>query len=66
MKNKAVEKIKEIATDVYKEIAKLKSPSLIIPLRSLSNVNYDDKEGYFKIIGKTKEREKTNEASGKC
>jgi DNA topoisomerase-6 subunit A len=56
MKNKAVEKIKGIATDVYKEIAKLKSPSLIIPLRSLSNVNYDDKEGYFKIIGKTKER----------
>lgn len=56
MKNKAVEKIKEIATDVYKEITRLKSPSLIIPLRSLSNVNYDDKEGYFKIIGKTKER----------
>ena len=38
MKNKAIEKIKEIATDVYKEIARLKSPSLIIPLRSLSNV----------------------------
>ena len=56
MKNKAVEKIKEIATDVYKEITKLKSPKLVIPLRSLSNVNYDDKEGYFKIIGKTKER----------
>jgi DNA topoisomerase-6 subunit A len=56
MKNKAVEKIKEIATDVYKKIAILESPSLIIPLRSLSNVNYDDKEGYFKIIGKTKER----------
>ena len=56
MKNKAVEKIKEIATDVYKEITKLKSPKLVIPLRSLSNVNYDDKDGYFKIIGKTKER----------
>ena len=56
MKNKAIEKIKEIATDVYKKVATIRSPNLIIPLRSLSNVNYDDDEGYFKIQGKTKER----------
>jgi DNA topoisomerase-6 subunit A len=28
----------------------------IIPLRSLSNVKYNDKDGYFEILGKKKER----------
>jgi len=56
MKNNASEKIKKIATDVYAKVSSIRSPSLIIPLRSLSNVHYDEKEGYFKINNKTKER----------
>lgn len=56
MKNKTLEKIKEKATDVYKKILKKKSPELDLPLRSLSNVKYDEKGGYFEILGKKKNR----------
>ncbi|MBW2974807.1 DNA topoisomerase IV subunit A [Candidatus Woesearchaeota archaeon] len=35
---------------------KKKAPELNLPLRSLSNVKYDEKEGYFEIQGKKKER----------
>ena len=56
-KNKpVVTKIKDIAEDVYKSILKKKQPSLHMPLRSLSNVKYDPKEGYFELIDKKKER----------
>jgi len=48
--------IKEKATSVYKTILKKKQPSLDMPLRSLSNVTYDPKDGYFKLISKMKER----------
>jgi DNA topoisomerase-6 subunit A len=53
---KVVEKIKELATDVYNKIKKKKQPELKMPLRSLSNVKYDPKDGYFELLGKTKER----------
>src|SRR3989339_206576 len=56
MKNKVLEGIKEKATDVYKTILKKKTPELDMPLRSLSNVKYDEKEGYFEILGKKKNR----------
>jgi len=56
MENNVISKIKEIAKDVYKKIALIKSPSLNIPLRGLSNVQYDEKQGYFKIQNKVKER----------
>jgi len=56
MKNKVLEGIKEKATNVYKKILKKKAPELDLPLRSLSNVRYDEKEGYFQILGKKKER----------
>ncbi len=49
-------KIKEIATKVYQKILKKKQPELKMPLRSLSNVKYDEKEGYFELLGKMKER----------
>src|SRR3989338_1718051 len=45
--NIVVTKIKETAEDIYKHIKTLKQPQLKIPLRALSNVHYDDKEGYF-------------------
>ncbi len=56
MKNKVLEGIKEKATDVYKAILKKKTPELDMPLRALSNVKYNDKDGYFEIMGKKKNR----------
>ncbi|MFC1697239.1 DNA topoisomerase VI [Nanoarchaeota archaeon] len=50
------EGMRNIATDVYKKILKKKSPEISMPLRSLSNVSYDPKDGFFELIGKTKER----------
>jgi len=49
-------KIKEIASGIYKKILSKKQPDLTIPLRSLSNVEYNDNEGYFKLLGKIKTR----------
>ncbi|MBR9683373.1 DNA topoisomerase IV subunit A [Candidatus Woesearchaeota archaeon] len=49
-------KIKEIATQVYQKILKKKEPELKMPLRSLSNVTYDSKDGYFELLGKIKIR----------
>ncbi len=51
-----VEKIKEVAQEVYKKIRLQKQPELETPIRSLNNVEYNDKEGYFKILDKKKIR----------
>jgi DNA topoisomerase-6 subunit A len=51
-----VSKLKEIATDVFDTILKKKQPKLSMPLRSLDNVSYDTKAGYFELVGKMKER----------
>ncbi len=50
------EKIKKIANMVYSTILKRKQPELQMPLRSLSNVQYDPNDGYFELMGKMKER----------
>ena len=52
-------KIKEKAEEVYTDIIKEKTPQLDTPLRSLNNVKYDEKQGYFEIQGKMKERSLT-------
>jgi len=49
-------KIKDAATNVYNTILKKKQPELITPIRSLSNVSYDPKDGYFELLGQTKSR----------
>ncbi|MBI4918817.1 DNA topoisomerase VI, partial [archaeon] len=54
--NKVTEKIKEFATDVYKKILSKKQPKISTPLRSLNNVRYDPKEGYFELLNKEKTR----------
>jgi DNA topoisomerase VI subunit A len=54
-----IKEIKNIAEDIYKKIKSLKQPTLSSPLRSLSNVNYDSKDGYFQLDGKFKERTMT-------
>jgi DNA topoisomerase-6 subunit A len=49
-------KIIEAAKDVHSKILKSKSPTMVTPLRSLSNVKYQPKTGYFEILGKSKQR----------
>jgi len=51
-----VEKIKSTAGTIYDKIMANKKPSLRFPLRSLQNVAYRPKQGYFELKGKTKER----------
>lgn len=45
--------IDSVAHDVYNTILKGQKPDLVMPIRSLSNVNYNTKTGYFEI-GKSK------------
>src|SRR3989339_996868 len=52
-----VKKIESIAReDVYDKIKKKKLPEMQMPLRALTNVKYDPKEGFFELTGKMKER----------
>lgn len=51
--------IKSIAKDIYSKVMKDKSPELSSPLRSLSNVKYNSKDGFFELTGKTKSRKLT-------
>jgi DNA topoisomerase VI subunit A len=48
--------IKNIAQGVYDDINKKKAPMLEMPVRALANVKYDDKVGFFELLGKMKER----------
>lgn len=54
--NDALKKIKDSAKRVQGDIKKRKKPSLQLPLRSLSNVRYDPKTGFFQMGRKRKER----------
>lgn len=49
-------KIDVIAQTVLKDIKKLTAPTLTTPVRSLSNVTFDKKEGYFRIKDSVKKR----------
>jgi len=55
-KNKVAEQIKEFAKDMYKKILRKKQPQFSSPIRSLSNVKFDPKQGYFELLGKEKIR----------
>lgn len=55
-KSPVLEKIKNLAEGVYKKILKKKQPKLVSPVRSLSNVKFDPKKGYFELLGGKKER----------
>ena len=41
---------------MYDAILKKKQPEIASPLRSLSNVTYDEKKGFFELMGKMKSR----------
>lgn len=51
-----LKKILDIAQKINTSILKNNQPELEAPLRSLSNVKYDEKKGYFELIGKMKKR----------
>ena len=50
------DKIKDSAKDVYEKIIKKQKPTMSTPIRSLSNVKYQAKKGYFEMLGKSKKR----------
>ena len=49
-------KIIETAKNIHTKILKSKSPTMVTPIRSLSNVKYEPKTGYFEMLGKNKQR----------
>jgi len=51
-----VDKIKDSANTVYRKILKKQKPSMVTPVRSLSNVKYHPKKGHFEMLGKIKKR----------
>jgi len=54
--SKVVTQIRDIAETIKNKVLMKKQPKISSPLRSLSNVKYDDKAGYFETIGKKKDR----------
>ncbi|MAF37173.1 DNA topoisomerase VI [archaeon] len=56
MAKKVTDQIEEQARNIYSKILKHRKPKLKSPIRSLQNVSYDEKKGYFELQGKTKER----------
>ncbi|HLC91014.1 MAG TPA: DNA topoisomerase IV subunit A [Candidatus Nanoarchaeia archaeon] len=54
--NPVVGKIKDVAQGIYDKIRKVKAPDIEMPIRSLNNVEYNAKEGYFKLLNKVKSR----------
>ena len=49
-------KITQTAKDIHQKILKSNSPTMVTPVRSLSNVKYQPKTGYFEMLGKVKKR----------
>ncbi len=52
-------KIVDSAKDIHAKILKSKSPTMVTPVRSLSNVKYQAKTGYFEMLGRNKQRSLT-------
>ncbi len=56
MSEKVAEKIKKLSSGIYEDIIEEKKPEISMPLRSLSNVTYNEKDGYFMMNNKFKSR----------
>jgi DNA topoisomerase VI subunit A len=54
--NKVAQKIIEAAKAVHGKILKHQKPTMTAPIRSLANVKYHGKTGYFEMLGKNKQR----------
>lgn len=55
-KEDTIKKIDDLTNELLTDITSLRRPVLKIPVRSLSNVEFDEDEGYFKIKDKLKKR----------
>jgi DNA topoisomerase-6 subunit A len=44
-----IKAIKEVASDIDKKIGRMRKPEVTFPVRSLGNVRYDPRKGYFEI-----------------
>src|SRR3989338_1707081 len=53
---KTLIKIKESGQNIYNKILKKQKPEMEFPIRSLSNVKYDPKKGFFELKGQNKLR----------
>ena len=51
-----ISRVKEISREIFTDISKNNQPQLSSPIRSLNNVSYDEKKGFFELNGKTKSR----------
>ncbi len=51
-----IDKIQESAETVYNSINRRRKPKMKIPVRSLSNVTYEEKKGFFELKENVKER----------
>ena len=51
-----IKEIKDITKYIYQTILQKKKPTLKSPIRSLSNVTYNKKDGYFQLNGSEKTR----------
>ncbi len=51
-----IKMIKESAKDIHSKINRLAIPNMRIPVRSLTNVSYDERKGCFELKGNVKER----------
>lgn len=52
-------KINDLSKDVYTKIISRETPNIKMPVRSLANVEYDEKKGYFEIGSQYKTRSLT-------
>ncbi len=56
MQQQILKKIKELSKEIYENIIKQKKPQLNMPVRALSNVEYNKEDGYFEIGKEVKTR----------
>ncbi len=56
MAEEIVEKIENVAKNIHNMILRREKPTLRLPVRSLDNVSYNSKDGFFEISGKEKVR----------
>src|SRR3990167_11541262 len=64
-KNKSAEKLREMGEKVVREISKNKNPNIIIPIRALSNVIFNERTRTLELGDKTSSRYFFNVAHAK-
>jgi DNA topoisomerase-6 subunit A len=52
-REEASARIRELGEAIFQDIRKKKKPEMEFPIRSLANVRYDPKSGFFEMLGRT-------------